>query len=513
MYKMNPPTYDNTLNEHYEPGSPGSNEPSVYTVGELSAALKRLVEDKFGYIRVRGEVSGFKRATSGHLYMSLKDADSIIDVVCWRGTANSLEVFPEDGMEVIATGCVSTYVARSKYQMILERLEIAGEGALLKLVEERRRRLEAQGLFEDSNKKQLPYLPETIGLITSESGAVIRDVLHRLNDRFPRQVLLWPVTVQGSKSAEEISNAISGFNLITESSSIKRPDLLIIARGGGSLEDLMAFNEENVVRAAALSEIPIISAIGHETDTTLVDFAADKRAPTPTAAAEMAVPVRGEILERVNENNSRLFVAINRQLEFLTQQTIGLSRGLPEPIRLLEESTQRVDDWSERIFLAMARTIDDKKSTIDLVKHQIAQPLDYVARKYHDLRGVLVRVEAIRLIKIRMIERDRDDLKDLGVRVSSGFATQKFLITQKLNNLESLLESYSHKSVLERGFTIIRDTKGKPISSVDKLSKGENVTIAFKEDGLAEAKILSLSQDHLEKKVEEDDPVPEGKPS
>ena len=509
MYKMNPPTYDNTLNEHYEPGSPGNNEPSVYTVGELSAALKRLVEDKFGYIRVKGEVSGFKRATSGHLYMSLKDADSIIDIVCWRGTANSLEVFPEDGMEVIATGRISTYVARSKYQMILERLEIAGEGALLKIIEERRRRLEAQGLFDDSKKKQIPYLPETIGLISSQTGAVIRDVLHRLNDRFPRRVLLWPVTVQGPKSAEEISNAISGFNLIKESSGIKRPDLLIIARGGGSLEDLMAFNEEIVVRAAALSEIPIISAIGHETDTTLLDFAADYRAPTPTAAAELAVPVRGEILERVNENNSRLFVAINRQLEFLNQQTIGLSRGLPEPIRLLEESTQRVDDWSERIFLAMARTIDDKKSSVDVIKHQIAQPLDYVVRKTQVLRGILDRSEAIRLMKIRMLDRDQGDLKDLGARVSRGFAAQKFLITQKLINLDSLLESYSHNSVLERGFTIIRDVKGKPIPSVDKLSKGENVTITFKKEGLAEAKIISFSQDHMKKKIEEDDPESE----
>ncbi|MFB0923222.1 MAG: exodeoxyribonuclease VII large subunit, partial [Alphaproteobacteria bacterium] len=272
--------------------SPGANQPPVVSVTELSGDVKRTVEDKFAYVRVRGEVSGFKRAASGHLYMALKDADAVIDAVCWKGKAGQLEIQPEDGLEVIATGRVTTYAARSKYQLIIDRIEVAGEGALLKMIEERRKRLTTEGLFDADRKAALPFLPDVIGVVTSPTGAVIRDILHRLEDRFPRHVLLWPVLVQGNSAAAQVTAAIEGFNRIAPGGAVPRPDLLIVARGGGSLEDLMAFNEENVVRAAAASKIPLISAVGHETDTTLIDFASDRRAPTPSAAAEMAVPVR-----------------------------------------------------------------------------------------------------------------------------------------------------------------------------------------------------------------------------
>jgi len=264
-----------------------------YTVGELSALLKRTVEQNFSYVRVRGEISGFKRHSSGHSYFALKDADALLDAVSWRGTR--LTIKPEDGMEVVCTGRLTTYPARSRYQLVVESMELAGIGALLKLLEERKARLAAEGLFAEARKKPLPYLPDIIGIVTSPTGAVIRDILHRLADRFPRYVLIWPVAVQGEGAGSQVAAAIEGFNRLLPQGTPPRPDLLIVARGGGSLEDLMAFNEEIVVRAAAASAIPLISAVGHETDTTLIDFASDKRAPTPSAAAEMAVPVRLEL--------------------------------------------------------------------------------------------------------------------------------------------------------------------------------------------------------------------------
>ncbi|MBT3306223.1 MAG: exodeoxyribonuclease VII large subunit, partial [Alphaproteobacteria bacterium] len=269
------------------PGLDGDQGPPILSVAELSALLKRTVEDTFGRVRVRGEISGFKRAASGHLYFTLKDDAAIIDGVCWRGTAGKLGVTPEDGLEVIVSGRLTTYPARSRYQIVVDAMDIAGEGALLKMLEDRRRKLAAEGLFDVENKRDLPFLPDIIGVVTSPTGAVFRDILHRLSDRFPRRVLLWPVTVQGETAAQEITAAIDGFNKLGgKGAKLPRPDVLIVARGGGSLEDLMAFNEESVVRATAASDIPVISAVGHETDTTLIDYAADQRAPTPTAAAE-----------------------------------------------------------------------------------------------------------------------------------------------------------------------------------------------------------------------------------
>ena len=293
---------------------PGGNLPE-FSVSELSQALKRVVEGNFEHVRVRGEISGFKRAGSGHLYMSLKDENAVMDAVCWRGVAGRLQIQPEDGLEVIAVGRLTTYPARSRCQIVIEQLELAGEGALLKLLEARRRKLAAEGLFDQERKRPLPFLPEVIGVVTSPSGAVIRDILHRLADRFPRRVLLWPVLVQGEDAAAQVAAAIEGFNKLAPGGAVPRPDLLIVARGGGSLEDLWSFNEEIVVRAAAASEIPLISAVGHETDTTLIDFAADRRAPTPTAAAEIAVPVRAELLADVMDYSRRMVAGAARLLD------------------------------------------------------------------------------------------------------------------------------------------------------------------------------------------------------
>ena len=324
-----------------------------YSVSELSRAHIRTVEDAYSYVRVRGEVSGFKRAGSGHLYMTLKDDSSVIDGVCWRGVAGRLSIQPEDGLEVIVTGKLTTYAARSKYQLVIESMELAGEGALLKLLEERRKKLAAEGLFDESRKRPLPFLPEVIGVVTSPTGAVIRDILHRLADRFPRHVLLWPVLVQGETAADQVAAAIEGFNRIETGGTVPRPDLLIVARGGGSLEDLWAFNEEAVVRAAASSAIPLISAVGHETDVTLIDHAADRRAPTPTAAAEMAVPVRTDLLAQVLDDSRRMVSGLGRLLEEQRIRVEGLARGLPDPVALLRSNEQRLDDLSERLRMSV----------------------------------------------------------------------------------------------------------------------------------------------------------------
>src|SRR3954464_15462860 len=316
-----------------------------YTVSELSLALKRSIEDGFSHVRVRGEISGYKRHGSGHCYFALKDADAVLDAVCWRQTAIRIPLKPEDGMEVVCTGRLTTYPGRSKYQLVIDTIELAGIGALLRILEERRQRLAAEGLFAPERKKKLPFLPEVIGIVTSPTGAVIRDILHRLADRFPRRVLVWPVAVQGDGAAPQVAAAIAGFNRLPAGgpgeNNVHRPDLLIVARGGGSLEDLMPFNEEIVVRAAAESAIPLISAVGHETDTTLIDHAADRRAPTPTAAAEMAVPVRLDLVAEVSELGGRQRACMLKGLEHRRTALRSATRALPGPDALLGPQRQR----------------------------------------------------------------------------------------------------------------------------------------------------------------------------
>ena len=331
---------------------PGDNAPAL-SVSELSASLKRMVEDGFGHVRVRGEISGFKRVASGHCYFTLKDDTACIDAVIWRGQAAAVRFQPEDGIEVIATGKLTTYPARSRYQIVVERLELAGQGALMALLDKRRVALAAEGLFDAAKKRALPFAPQTIGVVTSPTGAVIRDILHRLEDRFPTHVILWPVPVQGEGAADKIAAAVRGFNAMAVP-----PDLLIVARGGGSIEDLWAFNEEEVVRAVAGSAIPIISAVGHETDTTLTDFAADVRAPTPTAAAELAVPVRGELLAQVRDFGARAERCARRGVERSLEQLAALLSRWPEREALLAPQQQRLDELADRLPRALGGRLD-----------------------------------------------------------------------------------------------------------------------------------------------------------
>jgi len=438
----------------------GHNLPEL-SVSEISQALKRTVEGAFQRVRVRGEVSGFKRAASGHMYFTLKDADAVLDGICWRGTAARLTVMPEDGLEIIATGRLTTYPGRSKYQIVVDGVELAGEGALLKLLDDRRRLLAAEGLFDDDRKRRLPYLPDVIGVVTSPTGAVIRDILHRLSDRFPRRVLVWPVRVQGDSAATEIADAIRGFNKLEAGAAVPRPDVLIVARGGGSIEDLWAFNEEAVVRAAAESDIPLISAVGHETDTTLIDFAADKRAPTPTAAAEMAVPVRHELLAQVLADGARLVGAANRRLADGRMRLDAAARGLPDLSRLVGDSVQRLDEWEERLRNSLHVGLTARRGQLAATAGGLRRPDHLIGRGRDRVEG-----------EGRALGRALDGyLKDRRAR---------------LGQASALLESYSHERVMERGFALVTAADGRTVASVRTLAPGDAVNLRFA-DGAAGA--------------------------
>ena len=347
----------------------GDNSPAL-SVTELSGALKQTIENAFGRVRVRGEISGFKRHASGHCYFTLKDENACIDAVIWRSSAVSLAFRPEDGAEVIATGKLTTYPGRSKYQIVVERMELAGEGALLALLERRRKALAAEGLFAEDRKRRLPFLPRVIGVVTSPTGAVIRDILHRLEDRCPTHVIVWPVPVQGEGSAAKIAEAIRSFPSVAP-----RPELLIVARGGGSIEDLWAFNEEEVVRAAAESPIPLISAVGHETDTTLIDHAADRRAPTPTAAAEIAVPVRSELVAQLDELGHRARQCLSRRVERGRERYELTACRWPEPQAIFAPAVQRVDDLSERLPRSLASRAGHARADMNLVTGRLRREL------------------------------------------------------------------------------------------------------------------------------------------
>jgi exodeoxyribonuclease VII large subunit len=409
-----------------------TNQPE-YTVSELAAALKRSIEENFSVVRVRGEISGYKRHGSGHWYFALKDADAVLDAVCWRTTAMRIAIEPEDGMEVIATGRLSTYPGRSKYQLIVDSIELAGIGALLKLLEERRQRLAVEGLFAAERKKKLPFLPEVIGVVTSPTGAVLRDILHRLADRFPRRVVVWPVAVQGENAAAQVAAAIEGFNRLQPGGAVPRPDLIIVARGGGSLEDLMAFNEEIVVRAAASSAIPLISAVGHETDTTLIDHASDRRAPTPTAAAEIAVPVRLDLIGELSGKTARLAQSLGRVFSEHRLHLAGLARGLPDPHDLIGGAAQRLDDRSERLRLAIQAGLTGARGRLDAAR----------------LRPAALAAD---------IERARSRLADITPRLmtASGraIAEQRRMVEGLAGRLASL--SDTHERRLREGYVVVR---------------------------------------------------------
>lgn len=327
---------------------PAGDNAEPLSVSDLAQALKRTVEDRFGFVRLRGELSGVKRAASGHLYAALKDEGAVIDAVMWRGSMARLAFVPEDGLEVVASGKITTYPGRSKYQIVIERMELAGEGALLALLEKTRQRLAAEGLFDSARKRALPYLPATIGVVTSPTGAVIRDILHRLADRFPSRVIVWPVLVQGQGAAEQVASAVRGFSDMPDGHP-DRPDIVIVARGGGSIEDLWSFNEEVVVRAIAASTIPTINAVGHETDTTLADHAADRRAPTPTAAAEIAVPVRAEIAAQIADFAHRKRRCAMAPVTLGRERLTARADRLPTAETLLQPQAQRLDELSERL--------------------------------------------------------------------------------------------------------------------------------------------------------------------
>src|SRR5215469_13427931 len=335
---------------------PAANLPE-YSVSEISNALRRTVEDAFPLVRVRGEISGLKNASSGHIYFDLKDDKAVLNAIVWKMTARLLKLRPESGLEVVCTGRITTYPGSSRYQLIVDQIELAGRGALMAMLEERKKKLAAEGLFAAAHKRKLPFLPEVIGVVTSPTGAVLRDIMHRLNARFPRRVLLWSVAVQGERAAAEVAAAIRGFNAIQPGGRLPRPDLLIVARGGGSFEDLMAFNEEVVVRAAYESTIPLISAVGHETDTTLIDFAADMRAPTPTAAAELAVPVRSELLAQTLELERRFVRSFGKAMEDRRRHLAQLVRVLPRAESLFAGPRQRLDSVSDKLQHALRRNL------------------------------------------------------------------------------------------------------------------------------------------------------------
>jgi exodeoxyribonuclease VII large subunit len=433
-----------------------------YSVTEISMAVKRTVEDNFGYVRVRGEVSGLTRARSGHVYLSLKDDKSVIDAVCWRGTAQKLAHQPEDGLEVICTGRLTTYPARSRYQLVIEAMEPAGVGALLAQLEERRRKLTAEGLFAEERKKPLPYLPEVIGVVTSPTGAVIRDILHRLRDRFPRHVLLWPVLVQGEGAAGQVAAAIRGFNALAPGGPVPRPDLLIVARGGGSIEDLWSFNEEVVVRAAAESEIPLISAVGHETDTTLIDFASDRRAPTPTAAAEIAVPVRAELRGGLSDMERRLRLGAGRLVTERRRQLDGLARGLRGPRDLIAMAQQRLDEAAGRIDRALLSLRGQRQQAFAGIAARLRPgPLrQTIDRRRQDLAraaDALVRAE-------------RRHIRDAG---------------QRLSGSAKLLDALSFERVLDRGYAVVRDAAGSLVTAAAATTAGQGLNIRFHDGEVA----------------------------
>jgi exodeoxyribonuclease VII large subunit len=477
-----------------------------FSVGELAAALKRTVESNFERLRVRGEISGLKRHTSGHLYLKLKDADAVLEGVCWRGQVARLGLKPEDGMEVVCTGRLTTYPGRSQYQIVVEAMELAGEGALLKLIEERKRRLAAEGLFDAERKRALPYLPHVIGVVTSPTGAVIRDILHRLAERFPRRVLVWPVAVQGEGAAAQIAAAIAGFNGLDPGGIVPRPDLLIVARGGGSLEDLMPFNEEIVVRAAAASAIPLISAVGHETDTTLIDFASDLRASTPTAAAERAVPVRAELMDRVGDSGRRLVQSVRRFTDEMRIALQGLKRGLGDPGRLLEAASQRLDDRAERLGLAFPSLLRDRQARIAAAAARLPRPQKQIESKAEELKrnaqsltlvwrhAMTLAATGLERVAGRLTPQAILALRQMGAQRSNDLARRLRLATLRLIDdtgkslvaRGGLLDSFSYQRVLERGFVLVRDSGGRPLIRAVEVKAGDRLTLGFA-DGEREA--------------------------
>ncbi len=442
---------------------PGLSNLPEFSVAEISAAVKSVVEGGFQHVRVRGEISRPKIPSSGHLYLTLKDDRAVLDAVCWRGTVARLGLRPEDGMEVICTGRLTTYAGQSKYQMVIERMELAGEGALLKLLEDRKKRLAAEGLFDPARKRAVPMLPAVIGVVTSPSGAAIRDILHRIQDRCPRRVLLWPVPVQGEAAAARIAEAIQGFP-----DAAPRPEVLIVGRGGGSLEDLMAFNEEVVVRAVARCPIPVIAAVGHETDTTLIDLAADLRAPTPTAAAELAVPVRADLMARLAEADSRRLGAMTRAVGERRARVEGLARGLADPVRLLEGMAQRLDHRGERLDQALRLGLERRTARL----HQICGRLVHPRQRLADEARRLARLRLPAAALSERLDRHGQGLVEWQRRLDGAAARALEGLRARLDRAGRLLETLSYKRTLARGFAVVRGRDGAVIRHAAAIEAG-----------------------------------------
>ncbi len=450
-----------------------------YSVSEIAGALKRTVETAFGQVRVRGELSGFRRHTSGHWYGAIKDERAVIDLVMFKGSAATLVFRPEDGMEVIAIGKLTTYPGRSKYQIVVERMEPAGIGALLAQIEARRLKLAAEGLFDAARKRPLPHIPQVIGIVTSPTGAVIRDILHRLADRFPRHVLVWPVAVQGEAAAAQVTAAIRGFNAIAPGGKVPRPDLIIVARGGGSIEDLAAFNEESVVRAAAESVIPLISAVGHETDTTLIDFASDWRAPTPTAAAERAVPVRADLRAAVAMQGARLDAAVSRALAQGRERAESGGRRLPSPRSLLALPSQRADDLADRLPRALRATAIFWRGRAERASAALRPPL-IVARRDKARTAFAAADTALDRAAVAAVTRER-------ARLATGAARLRpYLVANagararaRLDQAGRLLGSLGPDQVLARGYALVLAPGGKLVASAAAANIEPLLTIRF----------------------------------
>ena len=475
-----------------------------FTVSELSGAIKKTVEDGFGHVRLRGEISGYRGPhSSGHCYFALKDDRSKIEAVIWRGVFSKLKIKPEEGMEVIAQGRVTTYPNSSKYQIVIEALEPAGVGALMALLEERKKKFAAEGLFDEARKRKIPFLPRVVGIVTSPTGAVIRDMMHGFMERCPAHVIVWPARVQGDGSAEEVAAGIRGFNALQDGGRVPRPDLLIVARGGGSLEDLWSFNEEVVVRAAAQSEIPLISAVGHETDWTLIDLVADARAPTPTKAAEWAVPVFSELANQIDELTHRLKTATRRSFEDARTNLRAAARGLPRPSDLVALPRQRFDAIERRLsygLLANTRALGSRfaavsarlrpntllataqaaRARLELMQRRQSAALHAIIGRHRtdfERVGGRLNPEPIRY----RVKYGRERFVSLTRQAQSAQARVISQLRKQLDANGSLLQSLSYHRVLERGFAVVRGTNGETIRSVEQVQPGMSLHVEVKD--------------------------------
>ena len=430
------------------------------SVSELSLSIKNLIEDNFGYVRVKGEIGRVSMPASGHIYLDLKDKESVISGIIWKGSASGFEIKPEEGLEVICTGKVTTYKGQSKYQIIIDNIEPAGLGALMALLEKRKKTLADEGLFSKEFKKNIPFLPNVIGVVTSPSGSVIRDIIHRINDRFPSHIIVWPVRVQGETCPDEVADAIDGFHLL-EQSGIPSPDLIIVARGGGSVEDLWGFNDEKVVRSVFKSKIPIISAIGHETDNTLIDLVADLRAPTPTAAAEKSVPVKNDLIDAIDDLESRFKNSILRSFQYKKIQSKKILKSFPEITNILKNPFQKIDNLSSRLIFSLKSCVnifDEKFLSISKTLR-----LSLLSDKFS-----------------RLDEKVSSNYKSFETKFSYYLKNFK----NRLNLSSSILNALSHEKVLKRGFAMVKDDNFSLIRSSKNVKNNQSLNIQFSNNDL-----------------------------